>query len=185
MAYVTADQLGTPRAIADASGNTVWQLPYQGNPWAEVAPTSSGYTYNLRFAGQYADAETGFSYNVNRDYDPGTGRYIESDPLGVFGGQASTYAYVSGDPLGNIDPLGLAPGDRYHTVRCAGWNAVTGINPESKIPGFFHPNGREYGGWIYQNRDGTFSYTAPVAGGSSEMDPNTFNPIPSDTQKAG
>jgi YD repeat-containing protein len=34
MTYVTADQLGTPRAIADASGNTVWQLPYQGNPWA-------------------------------------------------------------------------------------------------------------------------------------------------------
>jgi RHS repeat-associated protein len=184
IAYVTADQLGTPRAIADGSGNTQWQNAYQGNPWNEQAPTGSGYVYNLGFPGQYFDAETGLFHNGFRDYDFGSGRYTESDPIGLNGGM-NTYAYVGGNPIRNIDPFGLAPGDRYHTVRCAGWNALNDINSTSKKPTFFHPNGREYGGWIYQNQDGTFSYTAPVAGGSSEMDPDTYNPIPSGTQKAG
>ncbi|MEW9573859.1 hypothetical protein ABQJ54_19095, partial [Rhodanobacter sp. Si-c] len=59
IAYVTADQLGTPRAIANSSGTTVWQWAYAGNPWGELDPTSTtGYTYNLRFPGQYYDVET-------------------------------------------------------------------------------------------------------------------------------
>jgi uncharacterized protein RhaS with RHS repeats len=70
--YVTADQLGTPRAIADGSGNTIWHNAYQGNPWNEVAPTSNGYVYNLGFSGQYFDAETGQFSNGPRYYDPGT-----------------------------------------------------------------------------------------------------------------
>jgi RHS repeat-associated protein len=103
IAYVTADQLGIPRAIANSSGTTEWQNPYQGNPWNEVAPTSMGYTYNLRAPGQYYDAESGLFNNVNRDYDSSTGRYVQSDPLGLFGGQASTYAYVGGNP--DVPPL--------------------------------------------------------------------------------
>lgn len=105
--YVTADQLGTPRAIADGSGNTIWQRAYQGNPWNEVAPTSNGYVYNLGFPGQYFDVETGLNYNGFRDYDSGSGREIQSDPKGLFGGQISTYAYGNNSPLMNIDPLGL------------------------------------------------------------------------------
>jgi RHS repeat-associated protein len=106
IAYVTADELGTPRAIADGSGNTEWSWAYQGNPWGEQAPTSNGYTYNLRFPGQYADVETGLNYNVNRDYDAAAGRYTESDPLGLLAG-VTTYAYGSSNPGRYIDPLGL------------------------------------------------------------------------------
>jgi RHS repeat-associated protein len=108
IAYVTADQLGTPRAVADSSGGTVWQWPYQGNAWGESVPTSNGYTYNQRFAGQYFDTETGLHQNVNRDYEPPTGRYGQADPLGYLGGQWSLYAYTGGNPLNNFDPLGLA-----------------------------------------------------------------------------
>lgn len=43
-------------------------------------------TLNLRFSGQYYDAETGLSYNYLRDYDARTGRYIQSDRLGLEGG---------------------------------------------------------------------------------------------------
>lgn len=62
-------------------------------------------TFNLRFPGQYYDAETSLHYNYFRDYDPTTGRYIESDPIGLDAG-VNTYAYAEGNPLINIDPDG-------------------------------------------------------------------------------
>ena len=57
--------------------------------------------------GQYYQAETGLNYNYFRDYDPQTGRYIESDPIGLGGGSYSTYAYANGNPVSPSDPLGL------------------------------------------------------------------------------
>ncbi|MFS6599875.1 hypothetical protein WHK02_14605, partial [Staphylococcus aureus] len=84
IAYVTADQLDTPRAIADADGNTLWQLPYQGNAFEDQQPTSAtGYTYNLRSAGEYFDVETGLNNNGYRTRDASTWRFLQSDPLGL------------------------------------------------------------------------------------------------------
>lgn len=64
------------------------------------------FAYNLRFPGQYFDQETGKHYNNFRDYDPGIGRYIESDPIGLKGG-INTFAYANSAPVTLFDFLGL------------------------------------------------------------------------------
>jgi RHS repeat-associated protein len=105
--YIHADALGTPRAVTDAKGVTIWTSEFRENPFGEMLPVSlTGYTLNLRFPGQYYDVESGLNYNVNRDYEPATGRYIQSDPVGLLGG-STTFSYASASPLAWIDPLGL------------------------------------------------------------------------------
>jgi|WetSurSiteA1Bulk_404760.scaffolds.fasta_scaffold46612_2 RHS repeat-associated protein len=54
----------------------------------------------------YYDGETGLDQNGQRDYNPGSGRYIESDPIGLSGG-INLYGYVGNDPIDRIDPRGL------------------------------------------------------------------------------
>ena len=49
---------------------------------------------------------TAENYNYFRDYDPATGRYAESDPIGLKGG-SNTFAYVGAGPLESSDPFGL------------------------------------------------------------------------------
>ncbi|MFJ2988645.1 RHS repeat-associated core domain-containing protein [Collimonas sp. NPDC087041] len=110
--YVYADHINTPRVITQATDNQmVWRWD-NADPFGLLPPNEnpSGlgtFTYNQRFPGQVYDKETNNFYNINRDYDPQQGRYVQSDSIGL-GGGINTYGYVGGNPLVKVDPSGLS-----------------------------------------------------------------------------
>jgi RHS repeat-associated protein len=112
MYFVQVDHLNTPRLIADQSGNTVWRND-NTEPFGDSVPngdpsnTGTMFDFPLGLSGYDRDHETGTFYAKLRDaYDPVTGRFLESDPIGLRGG-INTYLYVRSNPLGFIDPYGL------------------------------------------------------------------------------
>jgi RHS repeat-associated protein len=108
--YIHSDHLNTPRAVTNQNQQLVWrwenQEPFGNSPPEENPSGLGGFELNLRFPGQYFDKETGLAYNYFRDYDPQTGRYVQSDPIGLAGG-LNTYTYVGSAPLRYSDPTGL------------------------------------------------------------------------------
>jgi RHS repeat-associated protein len=110
--WIHNDNLGRPLALTDSDGDVVWRLnnvdAFGNAASIDEDPDSDSVdlTLNLRFPGQYLDGETGFHYNYFRDYDPRTGRYIESDSIGLDGG-LNTYLYANASPVRFIDPEGL------------------------------------------------------------------------------
>jgi RHS repeat-associated protein len=106
IAYLYTDHLMTNRLATDETQAVVWR--WEGEAFGNTAAQElSGVSVNLRFPGQYFDAETNLHYNWNRYYDPQLGRYITSDPIGLQGG-LNSYSYVNANSLMNIDPFGLA-----------------------------------------------------------------------------
>jgi len=113
IAYIYADHLNSPRMLTDTANTIVWRWDNAdafglGDPLlpASPSPFTFPFTYNARLPGQYYDRETALHYNYFRYYDPATGRYITSDPIGLKGG-LNTYTYVGNNPTKFIDPLGL------------------------------------------------------------------------------
>ncbi len=90
--------------MTDSSGTVVWSADYK--PFGEATVTISTITNNLRFPGQYYDAETGLIYNYMRDYNSTIGRYIEADPIGLKGGP-NVYIYANDNSINWNNVSGL------------------------------------------------------------------------------
>ena len=120
------DHLGTPIAMTNGSGGLAWRA--EQLPFGELfSNTVSDISNNLRFPGQYFDAESGLHQNWFRDYQPKTGRYQEADPIGLLGG-LNLYAYVRNSPSNLMDRSGLADDASPWRV---GWEWLTGRGPRS------------------------------------------------------
>ena len=116
--YIHTDNLNTPVRLTRQEDNAImWRWdhdPYGGGATNDDADANNAFVFfNLRFPGQYFDAETGLNYNYFRDYDPAVGRYVESDPIGLRGG-INTFSYVGADPANYSDSLGWHKGDKWY-----------------------------------------------------------------------
>jgi RHS repeat-associated protein len=102
--YYHNDHLGTPQKMTDMNGAVVWSADYR--PFGQADVTVNTVVNNFRFPGQYYDQGTGLHYNWHRYYDPGIGRYLRADPIGLIAG-VNLFRYCANRPLNLIDPQGL------------------------------------------------------------------------------
>lgn len=148
--YVQADVLGTPRVVIDPVRNVaVWRWRLEGEAFGDDAPQQDPdndgvpFVFDMRFPGQRYDAASGLLQNYYREYEALTGRYTQSDPIGLAGGSA-TYAYVRGNPLSRMDPLGLVdlnydvPGSRTY----AGLDLIA--SPDGQLTVGIHFDGTQF-----------------------------------------
>jgi RHS repeat-associated protein len=91
--YLSYDQVGSLRIVADTLGNVLKELDYDsfGNILADSDPT---FTVPFAFAGGLFDPDTGLVHFGALDYDPDTGRWTAKDPIFFKGGDTNLYGYV-------------------------------------------------------------------------------------------
>ncbi len=106
--YLTYDQVGSLRVVADSAGNVVKRIDYDsfGNI---IDDTNTAFDMPFGFAGGLHDRDTGLVRFGYRDYDPDIGRWTAKDPILFAGGDTDLYGYVLNDPVNWVDPYGLAP----------------------------------------------------------------------------
>ncbi len=97
-----------PAETGQTERAVVWSASYTafGQATLEIQEIPN----NLRFPGQYADAETGVHYNWFRYYAPEIGRYLRTDPIRLEGGDVNWYGYVWNNSINLTDPFGLQVG---------------------------------------------------------------------------
>ena len=99
--YLHADALGSIARETDPIGNLLTARTYDAFGLPEQAHVS-GYG----FTGREYDSAAKLNYYRARYYDPVVGRFLSEDPLRFRGG-VNFFAYVRGNPVNLIDPLGL------------------------------------------------------------------------------
>ncbi len=100
--YYSSDDLGSTRALTDASGNVQDTDTY--DPYGNLTASSGSVQDHLLYQGQYLDGENGLYYLRARYYDPASGQFLTTDPDVAQTGAA--YAYTAGDPVNAVDPTG-------------------------------------------------------------------------------
>lgn len=103
---IISDDLGSPRLVLQTQSGAVAQI-MQHDPFGRVLRDNSPGLQPFGFAGGLNDKDTHLVRFGAREYDPETGRWLSKDPILFAGGDPNLYGYVGGDPINNIDPLGL------------------------------------------------------------------------------
>ncbi|MEU3012740.1 putative T7SS-secreted protein [Nocardia asteroides] len=150
-----SDASGTYVTILGPTGSTI---SIAASKSAEVTGIAAGELWGRsrwygatttpwRLPGQYYDIESGLHYNRHRVYDPGTGRYLTSDPFGL-GASTNPNTYPK-NPSRWSDPLGLIP-EYTGTV----WDSITPTQPNypgSELPRSFELSLGNESVWVNGN----------------------------------
>ncbi|MFJ6267066.1 RHS repeat domain-containing protein [Lysinibacillus xylanilyticus] len=123
---IISDYLGTPVEAYDEEGNKIWSAEL--DIYGRVREFTGAKDFiPFRYQGQYEDVEIGFYYNRFRYYSPMEGMYTQQDPIGLAGGNPTSYGYV-GDTNVIIDPFGLKPKPKFNFAELSGDKPLS-LNP--------------------------------------------------------
>ena len=125
--YYHHDRLGSITALTSSSGATEWTYTYEpfGSPRSTDQVDPNAPTNPLGYVGQYQDPTTNLIDLRARQYDPGNGDFLSTDPVpsGPSTPYESSYDYAGQDPINNYDLSGMC---LYVTKgKCPGQKAVT------------------------------------------------------------
>jgi len=111
--YFLKDHLGSVRTTVDFTNTALGYDDYY--PFGKIMPGRSSSTStpedDYKFTGHQRDAEIGLDYMLARNYDPLIGRFMQVDPLAGDYPSITPYGYVLNNPLGLVDPTGMAATD--------------------------------------------------------------------------
>jgi RHS repeat-associated protein len=96
------DERGSITSVSDSTGTLLARNRY--DEYGIPDPANLG---RFGYTGQTWLPELGMWYYRARIYSPTLGRFLQTDPIG-YGDGMNMYAYVGGDPVNFIDPLGLS-----------------------------------------------------------------------------
>jgi RHS repeat-associated protein len=171
--YLTYDQVGSLRAVANSIGAVVKRIDYDsfGNILADTAPA---FTVPFGFAGGLHDRDVGLVRFGYRDYDPATGRWAAKDPIGFAGGDVDLYGYVLNDPINFVDPNGelripftdinIDAGEGYGTDALTYWANKGATTDNPWAGGFYNVMGGLSALWTPCTSDEREPYRVPREG---------------------
>jgi len=176
--FQLANNLGSVNIELDDLGSIISYEefhPFGTTAYQAVSKDIKAASKRYRYTEMERDDESGFEYHSARYYLPWLGRWINADPIGVYGGQ-NQYVYTN-NPIIKKDVTGLQPceeeGDNCYRVRSGDNLGRIAENNNTTVPNLMELNNIEDQNSI---REGQLLRIRPENNDSEETNANNQTP---------